>query len=75
VLTLVILRFSAAVVMEVTYGHNAKGNETFLSSMQRAADIVLHATTVRVIAVCTVFPFGASFESDSVNLVSSIDWY
>ncbi|KAN0081290.1 Cytochrome P450 [Tylopilus felleus] len=49
--------FSAAVVMEVTYGYDMKGGETFVSSMQRASDIILSVGTPELFALCTAFPF------------------
>ncbi|KAN0101188.1 Cytochrome P450 [Tylopilus felleus] len=49
--------FSAAVVMEVTYGYDMKGGETFVSPMQRASDIVLSVGTPELFALCTAFPF------------------
>jgi len=52
-----ITKFSAAVVMEVTYGYDTKGNETFVTAMQRATDILLHVATIAVFAVCDAFPF------------------
>lgn len=56
-------RFSAAVVMEVAYGYDTKGSDsvTFVKSMQRAADIFLHAATVELFVLCDAFPFGAYF--------------
>ena len=54
----VVLRFSAVVVMEVTYGYDMKGGETFVSSVPRASDIVLSVGTPELFALCTTFPFG-----------------
>ena len=51
-------RFSASVVMEVTYGYDMKGGETFVTSMQRAADIFLTVATPETSALCNAFPFG-----------------
>lgn len=64
-LTLAIHRFSSAVVMEVTYGYNVKGKDTFLTSMQRAGDIVLRVSTPEIMAICTAFPFGGLLPSNS----------
>ena len=44
--------------MEVTYGYDMKGGETFVSPMQRASDIVLSVGTPELFALCTAFPFG-----------------
>ena len=44
--------------MEVTYGYDMKGGETFVSSMQRASDIILSVGTPELFALCTAFPFG-----------------
>ncbi|KAN0101198.1 Cytochrome P450 [Tylopilus felleus] len=49
--------FSAVVVMEVTYGYDMKGGETFVSSVPRASDIVLSVGTPELFALCTTFPF------------------
>ena len=51
-------RFSASVVMEVTYGYDLKGGETFVTSTKRAAEIFMSASTLKVFALCTAFPFG-----------------
>ena len=45
--------------MEVTYGYDMKGEETFVASMQRATDIFFSiAARPEIFAVCTAFPFG-----------------
>jgi hypothetical protein len=65
VLTLV-HRFSASVVMEVTYGYDMKGGETFVTSMQRAADIFFAVATPEIFALCTALPFGGLLPFDLV---------
>ncbi|KAG8215888.1 cytochrome P450 [Butyriboletus roseoflavus] len=49
--------FSAAVVMAVTYGYDMKKGDTFVTSMQRAADIFLRVVTPELSVLNTVFPF------------------
>lgn len=61
-------RFSAAVVMAVTYGYGMKGRETFVTSMQRAADIFLRVASPEISAVCTAFPFRGCLPSDLIPL-------
>ena len=61
-------RFSASVVMEVTYGYDMKGGETFVTSMQRAADIFFTVTTPEIFALCTAFPFGELLPFDLMPL-------
>ena len=65
ILTLV-HRFSASVVVEVTYGYDMKGGETFVTSMQRAVDMFFTVATPEIFALCTAFPFGKLL---SFNLV------
>ena len=46
-------------VMQVTYGYDVKGEETFVTSIQRATDIFFSvAARPEVFALCTAFPFG-----------------
>ena len=54
--------------MEVTYGYDMKGGETFVTSMQRAADIFLTVATPEIFALCTAFPFGELSPFDLVPL-------
>ena len=55
-------------VMEVTYGYDMKGGQTFVTSMQRATDIFLTVATPEVFALCTAFPFGGFLPFDLVPL-------
>ena len=50
-------RFSAFVVMGVTYGYELKEEESFLKSMQRAADTYLRYARPEISVVCATFPF------------------
>ena len=45
--------------MEVTYGYDLKGGETFVTSTKRAAEIFMSASTLKVFALCTAFPYDA----------------
>ena len=68
VLTLV-QRFSASVVMEVTYGYDMKGKEAFVTSAQRAMDIFFSvAGRPEIFALCMAFPFGGLLPLDLVPL-------
>ena len=61
-------RFSASVVMAVTYGYEMNKGETFVMSMQRAADIMLRFATPQISALCDAFPFSGCLLSDLVSL-------
>ena len=54
--------------MEVTYGYDMKGGETFVTSMQRAADIIFAVATPEISSLCTAFPFGGLLPFDLVPL-------
>lgn len=59
-------RFSAAVAMQVTYGYNVKGGETFVKSMQRALEIFLSVATPEITALYSAFPFGELITPDDM---------
>ncbi|KAG9312746.1 cytochrome P450 [Chiua virens] len=52
--------FAAAIVMAVTYGHDMKGGETFVSAMYRATYLVVRYCTPQITALYAAFPFVAS---------------
>lgn len=63
-------RFSASVVMEVTYGYDMKGGETFVTSMQHSADIFISVATPELFAMCAALPFGGCYCPLSYFLIS-----
>lgn len=54
--------------MEVTYGHDMKGGETFVTSMRHSADIFLSVATPGLFAMCTALPLGVFLLFDPVLL-------
>ena len=68
----VVHRFSASVVMAVTYGCDMKEGETFVASMRRSAAMVLRFSTPEISAICTAFPFGGCLPSCSAPLDRSL---
>ena len=68
---IVMSRFSASVVMAVTYGYDMNDGETFVTSMQRASDIVLRFGTPEISAVCAALPFSGCLPLDLIPLSCS----
>ena len=57
-------RFVVSVVMAVTYGCGMNGRETFVTSIQRAGDILVRVATPEISALCNAFPFSGCLSSD-----------
>ena len=71
---IVMNRFSASVVMAVTYGYDMNDGETFVTSMQRATDIVLRFGTPELSAMCATFPFSGCLLPDLMLRSRVLTW-